>query len=134
MSEKIIGHGKMSNSDIRIHLVAIVFLAMWLCHALYGQWIMTPIFIGSVLLIYFSLVPRAMLPFANGMMFLVSKIGRINNFLVLGIVFYLLMTPIGFFMKMLSANRVELNILKNQKSYWKLRESKGNDIDFKSMS
>lgn len=134
MSEKIIGHGKMSNSDIRIHLVAIVFLAMWLCHALYGQWIMTPIFIGSVLLIYFSLVPRAMLPFANGMMFLVSKIGRINNFLVLGIVFYLLMTPIGFFMKMLSANRVELNMLKNQKSYWKLRESKGNDIDFKSMS
>lgn len=134
MSKKIVGDGKSSNQDIRIHLLALVFLVLWLSHKFSGQWVMAPVFIGAVLLIYFSLVSRAMLPFANGMMYLVGKIGRMNNILVLGILFFILMTPIGLFMRKLSGSRIELNILKNQKSYWQIRENKIDRIDFKSMS
>jgi len=55
-------------------------------------------------------------------------IGKIINPLVLGMIFFIIITPIGYFRKKFGSD--ELNLKKNKKSYWILKK-KDYKIDFR---
>lgn len=133
MSEKQQGRVSPANKDIRIYVIAIaLFVEVYLKFG-EDKWAISPIIVGSIFLAYFSLVQRAMLPLANGLMYLANRLGKINNLLVLSVVFYFLITPAGYFMRKLHGNRLELNLEKSRRSYWEARQGSGEDINFEKM-
>lgn len=121
------------NKDIRIYVVVITILVEAYFKYVDDVWLILPIAVGSILLAYFSLIKRAMLPFANGLMYLVNQVGRINNWLVLSVIFYLFITPFGYFMRKLHGNRVKLGLEKSRTSYWEARNDKEKWTNFEKM-
>lgn len=133
MREKQQDRVSSANKDIRIYVIAIAIFVEAYFKFTEDIWAISPIVIGSIFLAYFSLIQRAMLPFANGLMFLVYRLGRVNNWLILSVVFYCFITPFGYFMRKLHGNRLELGLEKSRSSYWETRQGKGEDIDFEKM-
>jgi hypothetical protein len=122
-----------ANEDIRPFIAIVVLIIEGYYRITRGVWPLTPLVVAVVPLIYFTLVPRAMRPFANGLMHVVNRLGKINNVLVLSVLFYLVLTPVGFVMRLLRGARIELRTQKSLESYWKDRPGKGQDIDFTKM-
>lgn len=133
MREKQQDRVSSANKDIRIYVIAITIFVEAYFKFSEHIWAISPIIVGSIFLAYFSLVQRAMLPFANGLMYLVNRLGRINNLLILSVVFYCFITPFGYFMRKLHGNRLELGLEKSRSSYWAARQGKGEDINFEKM-
>ena len=133
MREKQQDRVSSANKDIRIYVIAIaIFVEVYFKYSEH-IWAISPIVVGSIFLTYFSLVQRAMLPFANGLMYPVNRLGRVNNWLTLSVVFYCFITPFGYFMRKLHGSQIELCLEKSRSSYWEMRQGRGEDINFEKM-
>jgi hypothetical protein len=119
------------NADIRLYVVVLAAGLTGYFRWARGDWVVWPLVLGAVVLAYFSLVPRAMLPIANRLMALISRVGHVNNAIVLGVMFFAIITPLGAAMRLLRGQRIQIR--RARASYWVVREDKGADIDFTKM-
>jgi hypothetical protein len=87
----------------------------------------TPIyqyFVGAslVMLITTLLIPTAIRPIYSGAMFISHVLGWINTRLILGLLFFLVFTPISWIFKIMGKDPLERKFDKKAPSYWKTRE------------
>ncbi len=80
--------------------------------------------ISIALIISGLLVPKLLLPIQKTWMTIALVIGWFMTRLILSILFYLVVTPIGLVAKLLGKEFLELKIDKSRKSYWIYREER----------
>lgn len=73
--------------------------------------------------------PEAIKPIYRAALFIAHILGWINSRLLLGLIFYLLFTPISLLMKIFGKDLLDRKIDKNAPTYWKMREKTGFDKD-----
>lgn len=82
------------------------------------------IIIGAVLLISGNLFPQVLKPLQKFWMGLAIVLGWFSTRIILGILFYLIMTPIKFTALLFGKKFLDLDFRKNTKTYWNYRERK----------
>lgn len=88
-------------------------------------------FIISVLFLISGFVPLVLKPFHKVWMILALIVGYIMTRVILFILFYLILTPIGIVNKLLGNNFLDLEIDKTRSSYWNYRKEKAfNKADY----
>ena len=80
------------------------------------------ILIGVALLVSALSFPIVLKPFFIIWMSFAAVMGYVMTRLILGILFYLIFTPIGLILKLFRKRLLELNIDPAAASYWKMRE------------
>ena len=87
---------------------------------------------SGVLLILFGLIlPRILKPLNKIWMILAVILGWFMSRLILFILFYIVVTPIGFFLKLMGKDFLRRKSDKNSKSYWETRDKKiAEQIDY----
>lgn len=112
-------------------LFAIVFLALAALSAYKGSgaW---PWLIGTAAFFLFTgfLVPFILRPIYIGWMKFAFVLGWFNTRLILGIFFYLILTPVGLIMRLFGRDPLHRKIEKKATSYWVKREQ----VEFKRES
>jgi ABC-type uncharacterized transport system permease subunit len=78
--------------------------------------------IGSVALLIAWVRPRALKPVYKYWMKLAIALGFVTSHVVLGLLYYLVFTPLGLVMRLLGKNPLVLQPDKGLKSYWVIRE------------
>lgn len=78
---------------------------------------------GIVLLTTLS-VPVLIKPVYRVAIFIAHILGWINTRIILGLIYYLLFTPIGLIMKILGRDALNRKFDKEAKTYWNIRERK----------
>ena len=106
------------NEDVRPIIIVVVAIIIAHHKVVQDVWAVTPGVIGLVLLVYFSLMPRAMRPLANGLIFLANHLGKINNRMVHLFLFFIILTPIGFLTRKLVGDRPDLKPREVVSSYF----------------
>ena len=76
------------------------------------------IIIGAVFIILAVLTPNLLSPVHKGWMKIGRVLGRINTFLILSIIFFLFVTPIGFAYKIFGSGSKKFAHRLSKKSYW----------------
>lgn len=122
-----------SQDDLRPFLAALAALIEGYYRLRHGEWLAWPLVTAAVLVALFSLVPRTMAPLSRLVMAAVRRIGRVNNFIVLSVLFYLVLTPAGFVMRLLQGDRFQKRPRRELPTYWNPRPDKGRDIKFGKM-
>lgn len=79
---------------------------------------------GLVLIILGYVFPKILLPFQKVWMGLALVLGFIMSRLILTLLFYLVITPIGLIAKLAKKDFLDLSINKTKESYWNYREKK----------
>ncbi|OGU34849.1 MAG: hypothetical protein A2068_03065 [Ignavibacteria bacterium GWB2_35_6b] len=79
---------------------------------------------GLVLIISAYVFPKILLPFQKVWMGLALVLGFVMSRLILSLLFYLVITPIGLIAKLAKKDFLDLSINKTKKSYWNYREKK----------
>ena len=74
--------------------------------------------VGALLGIIFWVLPQISKPFYVLWYFIACSIGIVLGNVLLGIVFYIMVAPIGLIMKLFGHNPLQLNIDKNATTYW----------------
>ena len=87
---------------------------------------------AGVLLILFGLIlPNILKPLNKIWMTLAVILGWFMSRLILFILFYIVITPIGFFLKLMRKDFLHLKFDKKSQSYWETREKKiAEQIDY----
>lgn len=78
---------------------------------------------GGILLVNIAL-PMAIYPIYRGAMFIAHYLGWFNTRLLLGIIFFLVFTPMALILKLMGKDFLDRKIYRNAKSYWHKRERK----------
>jgi len=76
------------------------------------------IIIGIIFLLLVVLVPSLLSPVYKGWMKVGRILGRINTFLILSIIFYLFITPLGFARKIFGSGSKKFAHKLSKNSYW----------------
>ena len=100
-------------------LICVVFssIGIWKNGAVTG--LALALLILSGLFIFFGIfLPLQLKTFEKLWMLLAEKINKIMTPIILTITYFLMITPIGLFLKLLGKDILELKIDKNRKSYW----------------
>jgi len=71
----------------------------------------------------------AIKPIYRGALFVAHILGWINTRLLLGIIFYVVFTPIAFVLKVMGKDPLDRKFDKNAPTYWKIREKVEFDRD-----
>lgn len=108
---------------IGIVLALIGFVLLYYDKSLY-VWFHT---IGFALIAFGLAVPLLLKPFHFVWMVLAVVLGFIMSRIILTLLFYLVVTPIGLFTRMIGKDFLDLKLEKNKKSYWNIREKKDYD-------
>ena len=86
------------------------------------------LWLSGLLLLLYVAFPKGIYPFYRVWMFIAGILGWINTRLLLGIVFYLLILPIGFVMRTLGKLHYRAKLKDEQDTFWiKNTESLDND-------
>lgn len=87
----------------------------------------------AILSLFFSLVaPRANLPIYLGISLLTYPIGFVLSYVILGTLFYLIISPIGLVVRRFGSDPMERRILPDADSYWEdAPRARGRDSYFK---
>ena len=80
--------------------------------------------IGFLLILFGLILPSILKPLNKIWMTLAVILGWFMSRLILFILFYIVITPIGFFLKLMGKDFLRLKFDKNSKSYWETREKK----------
>jgi hypothetical protein len=80
--------------------------------------------IGGTLLLFGSLLPRALSPVHQGWMWIGHVLGWINTRILLGIVFYGLVTPIGIVFRLMGKDTMRQAFSENSQTYRVNRRSR----------
>jgi len=112
--------------------IGAVFLLV--CIVLYLSGKSSSVVIGGigVLLILFGLIlPTILKPLNKIWMILAVILGWFMSRLILFILFYIVIAPIGFFLKMMGKDFLSRKSDENYKSYWEIRDKKiAEQIDY----
>jgi hypothetical protein len=81
--------------------------------------------LGALLILFGLILPKLLFPFQKIWMTLAVILGFIMTRVILSILFYLIITPIGFVTRLIGKDFLDLKIEKEKKSYWNVRERKG---------
>lgn len=81
--------------------------------------------IAAVLLLIALVIPKLLHPFNVAWLFFGSVLHRIMTPLILGVVFFLAITPIAILLKILRIDTLNRKFDKEAKSYWIYREPPG---------
>jgi hypothetical protein len=79
---------------------------------------------GILLILGGFIVPQLLRPLNKAWMTLAILLGWVMTRVILTILFYLVITPIGFIAKLARKDFLNLKIDKHQESYWVMRERK----------
>lgn len=74
--------------------------------------------LGALFLIAGATVPAALKPLHAGWMKFAFVLGWINTRIIITLIFYLVMTPIGFIMRIIKGDLLAEKLDKNKSSYW----------------
>jgi uncharacterized membrane protein len=80
--------------------------------------------IGGILIIAGVAVPIFLLPLQKIWMSIAVILGFIMTRVILFVLYYLILTPIGLIARIFGKDFLDLNINKDQVSYWNIRDSK----------
>jgi|WetSurMetagenome_2_1015567.scaffolds.fasta_scaffold90461_2 hypothetical protein len=83
--------------------------------------------IGALIIVLGFTIPKLLLPIQKLWMILAVLLGWLSTRIILGLLFYLVMTPIKYVSKLFGKNFLDLKIDKKQKSYWNYRRRKDFD-------
>lgn len=72
-----------------------------------------------------SFVPKVFVTVYKLWVFLGSFVGKINTFIILNFLFYIIITPLGIVMRLLNKDLLHKKINKDQESYWNEHEKSG---------
>lgn len=89
-------------SGLLVALFGILF--PWLLSATYPQW---PWWIAIVLTSFAVMMPTTLRPVYRVWMAIGTVLGRINTWIILMVIFYLIFTPMGMFMRLIRKNPLE---------------------------
>ena len=82
---------------------------------------------GLIVIILGFIVPKLLLPFQKIWMGLAFVLGFIMSRLILTLLFYLVITPIGIIARLAKKDFLDLSFNKSSNSYWNYREHKKYD-------
>ncbi len=102
-------------------LAAIGALTFWRDHILAARLFGA---VGLVLIYLAATRPAALAPFHKGWMKLAHALGWFNTRLILTVVFYLVLTPVGLLLRILRKRPLILHWDKDAPTYWQEREKK----------
>ena len=75
-----------------------------------------------IVIIVYYLFPDLQRPFYRGWMFSVMPIGWVISHLLLSIIYYLLLTPIGIIMRLVGYDPMNRTLEKKRETYWVARQ------------
>ncbi|MEI8187035.1 MAG: SxtJ family membrane protein [Chlorobiaceae bacterium] len=113
----------------------ILFTLVFLGNAVYGIYKGTPqvnwlpwLGAGTLLSLITLVAPHLLVPFNKAWFYLGQLIGKIVSPIVLGIIFYGIITPVALLLRYIGRDELRLNRLP-LKTYWVERTPPGPDID-----
>lgn len=80
--------------------------------------------IGILLLLFAIILPNLLKPLNKVWMTLAIILGWFMSRVILFVLYYFIITPIGFLLKLIGKDFLHLKIDKNSQSYWEIREKK----------
>jgi len=87
--------------------------------------------IGVLLILFGLILPNILKPLNKIWMTLAVILGWFMSRIILFILYYVIITPIGIFLKLIGKDFLQLKIDKSSKSYWETREKKiAEQIDY----
>jgi len=97
------------------------FLCGWQWYR--GRPLLSEIFgVASVVLLVCAMIPVAAVWFFGRWMALAAVLGYVNTRILLSLFFYLIMTPVGFIMRITGHDGMQRSGPRGQGSYWQRRE------------
>jgi len=78
--------------------------------------------IGILLLLFGIILPNLLKPLNKVWMTLAIILGWFMSRVILFVLYYFIITPIGFFLKLIGKDFLHLKIDKNSQSYWEIRK------------
>ena len=81
-----------------------------------------PLVISSILMTLYFAYPKGISPIYRGWMVIASVLGWVNTRLILALVFYVIIFPIGILLRIFGKLQYQSSENLNQKSFWKSRE------------
>jgi hypothetical protein len=105
---------------ISVALVVLGGLVLWRK----GQAGLIPIAIGAVIFLAGLVWPKSLALLYKAWMGLSLVLGFIMSHIILALVYYVVLTPIGFFMRLLGKDPLRLTFDPGADSYWRKRENK----------
>jgi len=78
--------------------------------------------IGILLLLFAIILPNLLKPLNKVWMTLAIILGWFMSRVILFVLYYFIITPIGFFLKLIGKDFLHLKIDKNSQSYWEIRK------------
>ena len=91
------------------------------------------LFIGSLFLAFSLTLPRALKPVYQTWMLLAFCLGWINTRVILCVLFYLLMSPIGLMAKVFGKDFLNLRWEKDKETYWIKRNTRESADSYERM-
>lgn len=79
---------------------------------------------GGLLIISGIVFPKLLAPLQKAWMILAVVLGYFMSRVILTLLFYIVVTPIGLFAKLLGKDFLDIKIDRKKKSYWHIREEK----------
>ncbi len=92
-------------------------------------WASVLIIVGSILMILGAVAPRILLPFQKAWMVIAIILGAVMSRVILTIVYFLVVTPIGLFLRIIGKHFIDLEIHDDSSSYWMIREAEGQESE-----
>lgn len=114
---------RKSGLSVGVVLAAIGFFLLFKSKPSY------PYFLGAsgILIIPALFFPVILKPFQKFWMGLAIILGWFSTRIILSLLFYLILTPIGFFMRISGKDLLDKKIQRERASYWNYREAKPYD-------
>lgn len=78
--------------------------------------------VAAGILLVTLLTPLVIKPIYRGAMFIAHLLGWINTRIILGLIYYLLFSPVSLVMKIIGRDPLQRQLNKEVKTYWKIRE------------
>ena len=127
MLKKEIKNIKEEKTDLRKFGVSVGIVILLISAALYfldkDSFIYFGI-IGILLLLFGIILPNLLKPLNKVWMTLAIILGWFMSRVILFILYYVIITPIGFLLKLIGKDFLHLKIDKKSQSYWEIREKK----------
>lgn len=115
-------------------IVGFIFMVLGLFPFLKGEELnLLLIILASIMLLFAIVMPDLLSPFYKMWMRLGVILSKVNSFLILGIVFYFIFTPIGIIMRMFKKDSEKFAYKTAKGSYWIKRVSNNPADDMKRM-
>lgn len=100
-------------------IVGCIFLALGLSPILKGKDSNFFLIAPAIILIFSAVIlPKILLPFYRVWMRLGKTLGKINSFIVLSLIFYFVLTPLGIIRRALKIDSRKFAHRRNENSHW----------------